>query len=85
MYLRHFVFQLSDIVNLWSQSGELPLDLALSSHNESIATTLVQHNADINIRDSNGDTLLHRAIKKEDSFSALYLLENNCDATLSTR
>lgn len=77
--------QLSDIVNLWSPSGELPLDLALNAHNESIASTLVQHNADINIRESNGDTLLHRAIKKEDSFSALFLLENNCDATLTTR
>lgn len=77
--------QLSDIVNLWSPTGDLPLDLALSSHNESIAATLVQHNADINIRETNGDTLLHRAIMKEDSFSALFLLENNCDATLTTR
>ncbi|CAH1099532.1 unnamed protein product, partial [Psylliodes chrysocephalus] len=77
--------KLSDIVNLWSPTGELPLDLALRSHNDSIAATLLQHNADINIRDTNGDTLLHRAIKKEDSFSALFLLEHNCDATLSTR
>ncbi|KAJ8978783.1 hypothetical protein NQ317_015507 [Molorchus minor] len=80
-----FLCLLSDIVNLWSPNGELPLDLALRSHNESIAKTLVQHNADINIRDAAGDTLLHRAIKQEDSFSALFLLENNCDATLSTR
>ncbi|KAJ8957961.1 hypothetical protein NQ318_001960 [Aromia moschata] len=75
---------LSDIVNLWSPSGELPLDLALRSHNESIATTLVQHNADLNIRDSGGDTLLHRAIKQEDSFSTWFLLWNNCDVSLST-
>ncbi|KAJ8913699.1 hypothetical protein NQ315_007416 [Exocentrus adspersus] len=77
--------KLSDIINLWSGTGELPLDLALRSHNESIARTLVQHGADINIRDADGDTLLHRAIKKEDSFSALFLLEQNCDAALSTR
>ncbi|CAH0549325.1 unnamed protein product [Brassicogethes aeneus] len=77
--------KLSDIVNVWSPTGELPLDLALKAHNNSIATTLIQHNADINIRDKIGDSLLHRAIKKEDSFSALFLLENNCDATLSTR
>lgn len=50
-----------------------------------LAATLVQHNADINIRDNQGETLLHRAIKKEDSFSALFLLENNCDVTLTTR
>nr|XP_023017767.1 rabankyrin-5 [Leptinotarsa decemlineata] len=77
--------RLSDIVNLWSPNGELPLDLALRCRNESIGATLVQHNADLNIRDSKGDTLLHRAIKHEDSFSALFLLEQNCDATLSTR
>ncbi|XP_044260908.1 rabankyrin-5 [Tribolium madens] len=77
--------KLSDIVNVWSPNGELPLDLALRSHNGSIAATLVQHNADINIRDVQGDTLLHRAIKQEDSFSALFLLENNCNVTLSTR
>ncbi|XP_008195018.3 rabankyrin-5 [Tribolium castaneum] len=77
--------KLSDIVNVWSPNGELPLDLALRSHNGSIAATLVQHNADINIRDVQGDTLLHRAIKQEDSFSAIFLLENNCNVSLSTR
>jgi ankyrin repeat protein len=77
--------KLSDVVNVWSPGGELPLDLALRSHNESVATTLVQHNADINIRDAQGDTLLHRAIKQEDAFSALFLLENNCNVSLSTR
>lgn len=76
---------MSDIVNVWSPTGELPLDLALRGHNASIAVTLVQHNADINIRDSQGDTLLHRAIKHEDSFSALFLLENNCNVALATR
>lgn len=45
----------------------------------------MQHNADINIRDADGDSLLHRAIKKADAFSALFLLDRNCDATLSTR
>lgn len=78
-------FQLSDIVNVWSQNGELPLDLALRGHNEGIAKTLVQHNADIDIRDRNGDTLLHRAVKHDDSFSAIFLIDNNCDPTLSTR
>lgn len=76
---------MNDIVNVWSSNGELPLDLALRSHNGSIASTLVQHNADVNIRDDDGDTLLHRAIKQEDAFSALFLLDNNCNATLSTR
>ncbi|XP_050504422.1 rabankyrin-5 [Diabrotica virgifera virgifera] len=73
------------VVNSRDVNDELPLELALRSRNESIATTLVQHNADVNILDSNGDTLLHKAIKKEDFFSAQFLLEQNCDATLSTR
>lgn len=73
------------MVNVWSQHDELPLDLALRGKNESIASTLVQHNADVNIRDSYGESLLHRAIKRGDNFAALFLLENNCDATLTTR
>lgn len=72
-------------MNVWGSNRDLPLDLALRAHNESLATTLVQHNADINIRDFDGETLLHRAIKHEDSFSALFLLDNNCDASLTTR
>lgn len=79
------MFQLSDIVNVWSPSGDLPLDLALRVKNASLATTLVQHNADVNIRDNNGDTLLHRAIKQEDGFSAMFLLDQKCDATLISR
>nr|XP_022906435.1 rabankyrin-5 [Onthophagus taurus] len=77
--------KLSDIVNLWGPNNDLPLDLALKAKNESIATTLIQHNADVNIRDPSGDTLLHRAIKNDDDFSALFLLHSNCDATLTTR
>ncbi|KAF5296308.1 hypothetical protein FQA39_LY12525 [Lamprigera yunnana] len=77
--------RLSDIVNVWGPTGDLPLDLALRANNQSLATTLVQHNADINIRDNQGETLLHRAIKRDDSFSAFFLLDSNCDATLTTR
>ncbi|XP_017786383.1 PREDICTED: rabankyrin-5-like [Nicrophorus vespilloides] len=77
--------RLSDIVNVWSPNGELPLDMALRCHNGSIAKTLVEHNADIDIRDAAGETLLHRSIKQDDSFSALFLLESKCDATLTTR
>lgn len=72
-------------MNVWSTNSELPLDLALRARNSGIAATLVQHNADVNIRDLDGETLLHRAIKQEDSFAALFLLDNNCDATLVTR
>lgn len=82
---KNIIFQLSDIVNIWSPTGDLPLFLALKSRNSSLASTLLQHNADINIRDNQGETLLHKAIKQDDSFATLFLLENNCDATLTTR
>lgn len=72
-------------MNVWGPNEELPLDIALRTQNAMLASTLVQHNADINIRDSQGETLLHRSIKKEDSFAVLFLLENNCDVTLTTR
>lgn len=80
-----FWLQLPDIVNVWGPTGDLPLDLALRAHNSSIACTLVQHQADVNARDPSGDTLLHRAIKNEDAFAALFLLENGADGSLTTR
>lgn len=72
-------------MNVWSPSGELPLELALTARNVDIAATLVQHNANIDMQDVNGDSLLHRAIKREDAFAAMFLLENKCDTTLMTR
>lgn len=83
--MEDFSLQLQEIVNTWGPAGDLPLDLALRAHNASIANTLVQHQADVNTRDASGDTLLHRAIKNEDSFAALFLLENGADGGLTTR
>ncbi|XP_050312552.1 rabankyrin-5 [Anthonomus grandis grandis] len=77
--------RLADIVNVWSQHGELPLDLALTLKNHSIADTLVQHHADLNISDPAGECLLYRAIKRGNSFGALFLLEHKCDVNLVTR
>lgn len=44
--------------------GDLPLDLALSTKQESIAMTLVNHKVDVNRRDNAGKCLLHKAIKR---------------------
>nr|CAI5848966.1 unnamed protein product [Callosobruchus analis] len=73
------------MVNTWSPQGELPLELALRARNSSIATTLVEHGADVNAKDSEGDALIHRAIKKECAFGALFLLKHNCDVSITTR
>lgn len=44
--------------------GELALDIALCAEQTSIARTLVEHQADLNARDTRGYTLLHRAIER---------------------
>ncbi|CAH2016752.1 unnamed protein product, partial [Acanthoscelides obtectus] len=75
----------TNVVNTWSPQGELPLELALRARNSSIATTLVEHGADVNAKDSEGDVLIHRAIKKEYAFGALFLLKHNCDVSSTTR
>lgn len=50
-----------------------------------IAITLVQNGgADINGRNSEGATLLIDAIKRADDFSAMFLLEHDCDVNLTT-
>ena len=44
--------------------GELALDIALCAKQSSIARTLVDHQADLNARDTRGFTLLHRAVER---------------------
>ncbi|KAL3271269.1 hypothetical protein HHI36_021760 [Cryptolaemus montrouzieri] len=74
---------LKEVVNTWNDNDELPLELALGAKNSSLANSLLQHHSDVNIRDKDGETLLHRAIKSKDSFSALFLLDNMVDTTLT--
>lgn len=76
---------LTDIVNAMSSRGELPLELALRGRSSSIATTLLQHCADLNARGPRGRTLLHRAIDARDAFSAKFLVENGADSNLTTK
>jgi ankyrin repeat protein len=44
--------------------NELPLDLALKSKQESIAKNLVKNHIEINKTDSDGLSLLHKAIQR---------------------
>ncbi|XP_025829118.1 rabankyrin-5, partial [Agrilus planipennis] len=85
LYLVDNSTKLNNSINTWDPNGELPLDLALRAHNFNIASTLLQYNADINLLDSEGDTLLHRTIKREDPSSVLFILQNKqCDVSLCT-
>ncbi len=44
--------------------GALPLDLALSSGQEALANTLLEHRADVNARDGQGRRLIHIAVER---------------------
>lgn len=46
------------------ESGDIALDLALSSHQESVAKLLLDHKASVNQTDNRGWTLLHKAIDR---------------------
>ena len=59
-----FFFQLAVRVNTFDDGNNLPLDIALSGRQESLAKTLVEHKADVNHVDSNGETLLHKAVQR---------------------
>ena len=51
-------------VNELDDHGELPLELALKTKQDSMAENLVRHQADINHIDMENRTLLHLAIKR---------------------
>lgn len=51
-------------MNEIDEFGDIPLDLALSSNQESLAKTLVNHKANVNQTDNRGWTLLHKAVDR---------------------
>ncbi len=62
LYLIENDAMLSEKLNEPDDKLELPLDLALRTKQESIATNLVKSKVDINKIDMNGLSLLHKAI-----------------------
>lgn len=69
-------------LNLKDKTGETPLSLAIKvslKKARDIITALIKAGADINQRNEKGLTLLHQAILKEDSATAIFLLENGAD------
>ncbi|GFY63345.1 rabankyrin-5 [Trichonephila inaurata madagascariensis] len=84
LFLLEHDSQLVSKVNEFDDQGDIPLDLALSTGQESIAKTLVNHKANVNQTDTRGWTLLHRAVNREDEFSALFLIENKALVNVTT-
>ncbi|KAG8181142.1 hypothetical protein JTE90_002502 [Oedothorax gibbosus] len=84
LFLLEYDSQLAAKVNEFDDQGDIPLDLALSSGQESIAKTLLNHKANVNQTDNRGWTLLHKAIFREDEFSALFLIDNKASVNITT-
>ena len=69
--------------NLKDSDGQTVLGLALWSNLHSEAARLLGAGANINEKNSEGLTLLHQAVQKQDTASALFLIEHQADLTIS--
>ncbi|KAE8625106.1 hypothetical protein XENTR_v10006160 [Xenopus tropicalis] len=84
LYLIEMDSQLPGKLNELDQNGDLSLDLALSRRLESIATTLVNNKADVDMMDKKGCSLLHKAICRDDKFAANFLIKNGALVNAAT-
>ncbi|CAL7948855.1 unnamed protein product [Xylocopa violacea] len=74
-------------LNLKNYANETPLSLAIKAPfklGKDIVLALITAGANINQCNAEGLTLLHQAILKEDSATAIFLLENGADMNIRT-
>jgi len=71
-------------INELDNKGESALDLALRDHQTSIAKILCENQADTDLRDRNGYTLLHLAVQRGDSYAANFLLAHGASVSSVT-
>ncbi|KAJ7997343.1 hypothetical protein DPEC_G00228000 [Dallia pectoralis] len=76
--------QLPGKLNELDNAGDLALDLALSRKLESIATTLVNNKADVDMVDQSGWSLLHKAIQRGDEFASTFLIRHSAQVNAAT-
>ena len=55
------------------------MELALCTGQMSVASRLLEAGASIEVQTTKGLTLLHKAVRREDNASALFLLEHGAD------
>lgn len=79
------ILQLPQKLNEFDNEGNIPLNLALLSRNEGIANTLVSHSCDLDLVDPSGNSLLHLAIMRGDTFSASFLIKNGANTILARK
>uniref|UniRef100_A0A3B4Y6H0 Ankyrin repeat and FYVE domain containing 1 n=1 Tax=Seriola lalandi dorsalis TaxID=1841481 RepID=A0A3B4Y6H0_SERLL len=84
LYLIEMDSQLPGKLNELDNNGDLALDLALSRKLESIATTLVNNKADVDMVDQSGWSLLHKAIQRGDEFASIFLIRHSAQVNAST-
>ena len=76
LFLIEFDNNLNVKVNEFDKQDDLPLDLALKTNQESVANSLIDHEARVNLQDKQGKSLLHRAIERHEKKSVSFLLQN---------
>ncbi|TMS13713.1 Rabankyrin-5 [Larimichthys crocea] len=84
LYLIEMDSQLPGKLNELDNNGDLALDLALSRKLESIATTLVNNKADVDMVDQSGWSLLHKAIQRGDEFASIFLIRHSAQVNAAT-
>nr|CAD7392724.1 unnamed protein product [Timema cristinae] len=84
LFLIAFNNELPDVLNQRDDCGDLPLNLALCEKQTNITLTLVEHNVDLNARDSHGLTLLHLATERADCYSARFLVDHGASLSIAT-
>lgn len=65
--------------NLSDSEDQTALELALCTGQISVASRLLDAGASIEVQTTSGLTLLHKAVRRGDNASALFLLEHGAD------
>ncbi|XP_064118603.1 rabankyrin-5-like isoform X2 [Macrobrachium nipponense] len=84
LYLIEYDAQLPAVLDEADENGDMALDLALMGRQHSIADTLLKHSASVTITDPTGASLLHRAVRRGDAYSANYLMDHGCSVNVAT-
>jgi len=83
LYLIEFNTSLGQRINEPDHDGYLPLDLALETKQVGIASSLVDHQVNVN-QTSDGNSLLHLAILRADNDSCHFLLDHGAQVNMQT-
>ncbi|XP_028400515.1 rabankyrin-5-like isoform X2 [Dendronephthya gigantea] len=85
LFLIEFNSQLPKKLDEFDPSmGGVPLDIALVEQQESIAKQLIMNGCDVDVPDSEGSCLLHKAIERGDEFASTFLIKNGAKVNAVT-